>query len=173
MALRRCVVVSLCAALGIIAAPLVWAQTDSFPNQTIKLLIGFAPGGSSDTVARIMAPKLGELLKQSIVIDNKPGAGGNIATDLLIKAPADGHTIMLGTVGSISVNQHLNKLSYNPITDMAPLSMAVIFSNVLVVNAPAKCAPWMTTSNRGASKIRVFLSDRQVLAAAAIWRVNC
>jgi len=135
MALHRRFVVSLCAALGLFNAPWVWAQADNFPAQPIKLLIGFAPGGSSDTVARIMAPKLGEWLKQSIVIDNKPGAGGNIATDLLIKAPADGHTIMLGTVGSISVNQHLNKLNYNPITDMAPLSMAVIFSNVLVVNA--------------------------------------
>jgi tripartite-type tricarboxylate transporter receptor subunit TctC len=135
MIFQRRLVLTICAAWGAIVSGSVWAQSDNFPTQPIKLLIGFAPGGSSDTVARIMAPKLGELLKQNIVIDNKPGAGGNIATDLLIKAPADGHTIMLGTVGSISVNQHLNKLNYNPITDMAPLSMAVIFSNVLVVNA--------------------------------------
>ncbi len=113
------------------------AQTaeSNFPSQNIKILVGFAPGGSSDTVARIMVPKLTELFKQSVVIDNKPGAGGNIATDLLTKAAPDGHTIMLGTVGSLSVNQHLNKLNYDPVTDTAALSLCVVFSNVLVVNA--------------------------------------
>ena len=110
------------------------AETN-FPTQSIKILIGFSPGGSSDTVARIMVPKLTELFKQTVVIDNKPGAGGNIATDLLTKATPDGHTIMLGTVGSLSVNQHLNKLNYDPVTDTAALSLCVVFSNVLVVNS--------------------------------------
>ena len=85
-------------------------------------------------MARILAPRMADALKQSVVIDNKPGAGGNIASDFLVKAPADGYTIMLGTVGSLAVNQHLSKLSYNPVTDMAGLSMAVVFTNVLVVN---------------------------------------
>ena len=107
----------------------------NFPTQNVKILVGFAPGGSSDTVARIMVPKLTELFKQSVVIDNKPGAGGNIATDMLTKATPDGHTIMLGTVGSLSVNQHLNKLSYDPVIDTAALTLCVVFSNVLVVNS--------------------------------------
>jgi tripartite-type tricarboxylate transporter receptor subunit TctC len=111
------------------------AADSNFPSQSIKMLVGFAPGGSSDTVARIMVPKLSELLKQNIVIDNKPGAGGNIATDLLTKAAPDGYTIMLGTVGSLSVNQHMNKLNYDPVTDTAALSLCVVFSNVLVVNS--------------------------------------
>ena len=111
------------------------AQTEAFPNRPIKLMVGFAPGGSSDTVARVLVPRLSELLKQSVVVDNKPGAGGNIASDALIKAPADGYTIMLGTIGSLAVNQHLSKLAYNPVTDMAALSLAVTFTNVLVVNA--------------------------------------
>ena len=111
------------------------AADSNFPTQSIKILVGFAPGGSSDTVARIMAPKLSELFKQSVVIDNKPGAGGNIATDLLTKATPDGHTIMLGTVGSLSVNQHLTKLNYDPVADTAALSLCVVFSNVLVVNS--------------------------------------
>jgi len=113
------------------------AQTadSNFPTQSIKILVGFAPGGSSDTVARIMVPKLTELFKQTVVIDNKPGAGGNIATDMLTKASPDGHTIMLGTVGSLSVNQHLNKLNYDPVVDTAALSLCVVFSNVLVVNS--------------------------------------
>ena len=110
------------------------AQTEAFPNRPIKLMVGFAPGGSSDTVARVLVPRLSELLKQSVVVDNKPGAGGNIASDALIKAAPDGYTIMLGTIGSLAVNQHLSKLAYNPVTDMAALSLAVTFTNVLVVN---------------------------------------
>lgn len=110
------------------------ADTDPYPNRPVKLVVGFAAGGSSDTVARILAPRMADALKQSVVIDNKPGAGGNIASDFLVKAPADGYTIMLGTIGSLAVNQHLNKLSYNPVSDMAGLSTAVVFTNVLVVN---------------------------------------
>ena len=97
----------LCAVFSFLLLAQATAQTDAFPNRPIKLMVGFAPGGSSDTVARIMVPRLSELLKQSVVVDNKPGAGGNIASDALIKAPADGYTIMLGTIGSLAVNQHL------------------------------------------------------------------
>lgn len=125
---------AMCMSLGILSAQAQNAESN-FPTQSIKMLVGFAPGGSSDTVARIMLPKLSELLKQSVVIENRPGAGGNIATDLLIKANPDGHTIMLGTVGSLSVNQHLNKLNYDPVTDTSALSLCVVFSNVLVVNS--------------------------------------
>jgi tripartite-type tricarboxylate transporter receptor subunit TctC len=110
------------------------SAADDFPSRPIKLVVGFAPGGSSDTVARILLPRLSQELKQSVVVDNKPGAGGNIASDFLVKAAPDGYTIMLGTIGSLSVNQHLAKLAYNPVTDMAALSMAVVFTNVLVVN---------------------------------------
>ncbi|MES2979129.1 MAG: tripartite tricarboxylate transporter substrate binding protein [Pseudomonadota bacterium] len=119
---------------GAMLAPAAFAA-DPFPTKPIVILVGFAPGGSSDTVARILAPRMADLLKQNVVIENRPGAGGNIASEALVRAPADGHTIMLGTIGSLAVNQHLNKLSYNPVTDMAPLGMAIVFSNVLVVNA--------------------------------------
>jgi tripartite-type tricarboxylate transporter receptor subunit TctC len=109
-----------------------------YPNRPIRLLVGFAPGGSSDTVARLMAPALSKALNQNIIIDNRPGAGGNIASDALVKAAPDGYTIMLGTIGSLAVNQHLSKLSYDPATDMEAISLAVSFSNVLVVNADSK-----------------------------------
>ena len=127
-------------AVFLATAPLVGtqvahAQQDVFPTQTLKLLVGFAPGGGADIVARLMAPKLAEQLKQSVVVENRPGAGGNIATDQLIKSAPDGHTLMLGTIGSLAVNQHLSRLAYNPITDTAAVSMAVVFSNVLVVQA--------------------------------------
>lgn len=125
-------------ALALLAMACAWTgaqAAEPYPARPVKLMVGFAAGGSSDTVARIMAPRMAELLKQSVVIENRPGAGGNIASDQLVKAPADGYTIMLGTIGSLAVNQHINKLSYNPITDMQALSMAIVFSNVLVVNA--------------------------------------
>ena len=135
MKIQTALAAALCTALSWAAPVIHAADTDQYPNRPIKLVVGFAPGGSSDTVARIIAPRLADVLKQSVVIENKPGAGGNIASDFVIKAPADGYTVMLGTIGSLAVNQHLNKLSYNPATDMAALSMAVVFTNVLVVNA--------------------------------------
>lgn len=126
---------ALCASISLATTGHALAETDAYPNRPIKLIVGFAPGGSSDTVARVLVPRLSELLKQSVVVDNKPGAGGNIASDALVKAAPDGYTIMLGTIGSLAVNQHLAKLAYNPVTDMAALSLAVVFTNVLVVNA--------------------------------------
>jgi tripartite-type tricarboxylate transporter receptor subunit TctC len=126
---------ALCAALTLGSQTAAAAEADDYPNHPVKLIVGFAPGGSSDTVARILAPRMAQALKQSVVIDNRPGAGGNIASEALVKAAPDGYTIMLGTVGSLAVNQHLGKLSYDPVADMAALSMAVVFTNVLVVNA--------------------------------------
>jgi tripartite-type tricarboxylate transporter receptor subunit TctC len=135
MTIRRRLAAALCAALPLFAITAQAADADPYPNRPIKVVVGFAAGGSSDTVMRILAPRMAELLKQSVVIDNRPGAGGNIASEFLVKAPADGYTVMLGTIGSLAVNQHLNKLSYNPVTQTVPLSMAVVFSNILVVNA--------------------------------------
>ena len=108
---------------------------DVYPSRPIRIMIGFAPGGSADTVARAMAPKMSELFKQSVVIENHPGAGGNIASEQTMRAAPDGYTIMLGTIGSLAVNQHISKLNYDPAFDMQALSMAIVFSNVLVVNA--------------------------------------
>lgn len=135
MTIHRGIAAALCAALSLASLSASAADADGYPSRPIKLVVGFAPGGSSDTVARILAPRMADVLKQSVVIDNRPGAGGNIASDFLIKAPADGYTVMLGTIGSLAVNQHLNKLSYDPVTDMAALSMAVVFTNILVVNS--------------------------------------
>ena len=127
--------IAACCALLLPASAFAADAKDTFPSRPIKMVVGFAPGGSSDTVGRILAQHMTESLKQSVLIDNRPGAGGNIASEFLIKAPADGYTIMLGTIGSLAVNQHLKKLAYNPATDTAPITMAVIFSNILVVNA--------------------------------------
>ena len=120
-------------ALGLLVTASVWGQ--SYPTRPISMVIGFAPGGGTDTAARIIAKKLGDNLGQSVVVENKPGAGGNIATDHVAKAAPDGYTILLGSVGSLTVAPHIvKKLPYDPLRDLAPITMAVVFPNVLVVH---------------------------------------
>jgi len=113
----------------------------TFPNKPITMVVGFAPGGGTDIVARIIARHLGEQLGQAVLVDNKTGAGGNIATDYVARSEPDGYTLLLGSVGSLTVAPHLvAKLPYRPLVDLAPVTMAVVFPNVLVVNPafPAK-----------------------------------
>ena len=128
------------AALCLCATPGAVAQS-GFPSRPITMLVGFAPGGGTDTAARIVAKRLGGTMGQSIVVENNAGAGGNIAHEMLAKAVPDGHTILLGSVGSLAVAPHIvSNLPYNPLRDFAPLTMAVTFPNVLVVHpsVPAK-----------------------------------
>lgn len=107
-----------------------------YPSRAITLVVGFAPGGGTDTVARVVQKSLGDRLGQQVVVDNKPGAGGNIATDMVAKSAPDGHTLMLANVGSLTVAPHLvSNLPYDPIRDLAPVSMGVIFPNLVVVHA--------------------------------------
>jgi tripartite-type tricarboxylate transporter receptor subunit TctC len=117
------------------------AGGQTFPNRSVTLTVGFAPGGGTDTAARIVAQKLGENIGQSVVVENKAGAGGNIAAQHIAQAPPDGYTIHLTSVGPMSVAPHLVKsLPYDPQRDIAPITMGVVFPNVLVVHAgvPAK-----------------------------------
>ena len=111
------------------------AAQGAFPGRPVSMVVGFAPGGGTDTASRIIAKKLAENIGQSVSVENKPGAGGNIATDLVAKAVPDGSTILLGSVGSLTVAPHLvSKLPYDPLKDLAPITMAVVFPNVLVVH---------------------------------------
>lgn len=108
----------------------------TYPNKPIKLMVGFSPGGGTDAAARTIAIKLSEILGQTVVVDNKPGAGGNIAADLVAKAPGDGYTIGLANIGSLAVNPHMpNGTTYDPLKDFAMLGNGVSFGNVLVVRA--------------------------------------
>ena len=116
-----------------IAAGAALAQAP-FPNRPVTTIVGFAPGGGTDTVSRIIAKTLGEQLGQQVLTDNKSGAGGNIATDFVVRAAPDGHTIYLANVGAIAVNPHLLPLAYDPLKDLAPISMAVVFPNLVVVH---------------------------------------
>lgn len=130
----------LAAALALMLAQAAFAQ-GGFPNRTITMVVGFAPGGGTDSVARVVAKKMGDSVGQTVIVENKAAAGGTVATHQVAKSPPDGYTILLGSVGSIAVWPHLNpKLPYDPLRDLAPITMAVEFPNVIVVNStlPAK-----------------------------------
>ena len=112
-----------------------------FPSKPITMVVGFAPGGGTDTAARIIAKKLTENIGQNVIVENKSGAGGNIAANHVSKAAPDGYTIILTAPGSVAVAPHQNSnLPYDPRTDLTPITMAVVFPNVLVVHpsVPAK-----------------------------------
>ncbi|HSA72225.1 MAG TPA: tripartite tricarboxylate transporter substrate binding protein [Burkholderiales bacterium] len=104
-----------------------------YPNKAVTIVVGFEPGGGTDTTARILQPVLGEQLGQQVVVENRAGAGGNIAVDHVAKATPDGYTIVLANVGALAVNPHILKTPYDPLKDLVPISMAAEFANVLVV----------------------------------------
>jgi tripartite-type tricarboxylate transporter receptor subunit TctC len=110
----------------------------AFPTKPIRMLVGFAPGGGTDTAARAIAAKLSERFAQQVVVDNRPGAAGNIATELAISAVPDGHTLLLGSIASFSVNPSLfKKLPFEPLRDLAPLTRVADSTNILVVHPSA------------------------------------
>ena len=111
--------------------PLAAAQ--ELPKKTLTILVGFAPGGAVDHAARIIAKKLTETLGQTVVVENKAGAGGNIAHQAVTTADPDGATILLGSVGPLAIAPHLMKLPYDPQKDIAPLTLATNFASILVV----------------------------------------
>jgi tripartite-type tricarboxylate transporter receptor subunit TctC len=109
------------------------ALAQSFPSKPIKVIIPFVPGGSSDIVGRAIGSKFQELLGQPAVVENKPGANGAIAAEYVAKADADGHTILVGSIGVFSINQALFKdLRYDALRDFAPITLAVTTPNVLI-----------------------------------------
>ena len=106
-----------------------------YPDKPVRMLVGFAPGGGTDATARAIAPKLSELLGQQVIVDNRPGATGNIATDIVSKSNPDGYSILMGTIAALSINPHLyEKLPFDPLKDLLPVTRAVDSTNVLVVH---------------------------------------
>ncbi|HMS05470.1 MAG TPA: tripartite tricarboxylate transporter substrate binding protein [Burkholderiaceae bacterium] len=121
-------------ASGLPSAAALAQQAAPYPSKPIRLVIGFAPGGAADYVARAMSDALGKALGQNVVVDNKPGNGSSIAADLVAKAPPDGHTLLIASPSSISVNPALNpKLSYKP-SDLQPVTKMTTAPLVLAVN---------------------------------------
>ena len=124
-----------CAALAAASAASAASAVESWPTRPIRILVGFSPGGSNDIVARLIAPKLSDALGRQVLIDNRPGAGGSIAADTMLKAPADGHTIMICTTGMLSIQPSLQKMSYDAQADIVPVSLIANTPYVALVNA--------------------------------------
>ena len=131
---RRCFI--LCCLALMAAAPLPTAMAQSFPSKPVRMIVPFAPGGPVDMIARVVSPRLSESLAQPVLVDNRAGGGSTIGTELVVRAPADGYTVLL-TSSSIAINPSIfTQLSLDPVKDLAPLTF-VAASPLLLVVRPA------------------------------------
>ncbi len=107
-----------------------------WPSKPVKIVVPFAPGGTTDLLARAMAAELSRAFPQPFVVDNKAGAGGNLGADIVAKSPADGYTLLMGTVGTHGINKSLYaKMPYDPQKDFAPITLVANVPNVMLMNA--------------------------------------
>ena len=125
------------------AANVASAQTAAtpFPDKPLRIVVTFTTGGAPDTLARILSEKLSNVWGQPVIVDNRPGAGGNTGADFVAKAPGDGYTIVVGTVGTHSINPAMySKMPYDAVKDFAPITLLATTPNMLVINndVPAK-----------------------------------
>lgn len=136
--LTRTLVAAACGAL--LAGAAGAAIAEDYPSRPVRVIVGFPPGGATDLVARIIAPKLGELLKQQVVVDNRAGANGTIGANLAASATPDGYSLHLGTLGALVISPAITKVPYDPLKDFATISMAVQLQNMFIVHpkVPAK-----------------------------------
>ena len=137
--LHRSLQLTLCAALGLASA---LSQAQTYPSRPIRLVVTFPPGGAPDILARLFSEKA--QLGQPLVVDNKPGAGGNIGTDIVAKSPGDGYTLVMGTVGTHAINGALyDKMPYDMVKNFSPISLVASAPNLLVVHndLPVRSVP--------------------------------
>jgi len=157
--LRSCLRLLVCAPLLVL--PSVWAQGNAYPSKPITLVVTYPPGGGADVMARLVAPKLGEALGQAIVIENRPGAGGQIGASAVAKAAPDGYTVMLDA-SSFAINPALYpKLPYDTLKAFRPIGVMALFPNVVLVNAqfPAKNIAELTALARAQKNAVSFASS--------------
>jgi tripartite-type tricarboxylate transporter receptor subunit TctC len=120
-------------ALALTSAPCL--GQDAYPKRPIRIIVPFAPGGSSDVLARVLGPKLSDVLGQQIVVENRAGASGNIGMEAAAKAAPDGYTIYLGNIGTIAINPAIfPNLSVNPVKDLIPVTLVADIPSLLVAN---------------------------------------
>lgn len=127
---------------GLAVALVLWsAASEAYPTRPIRLIVPFPPGGSSDVMARVVGQRLSEALGQPIVIDNRPGASGNLGSEIAARSSPDGHTLVMGTVATVAINQSLyGRLNYDPAKDLAPLSTVTLAFQVLLAHPSAGVA---------------------------------
>jgi tripartite-type tricarboxylate transporter receptor subunit TctC len=129
---RLLLIASLGASLGLAGLP-VLAQS-AWPNKPVKIIVPFAPGGTTDILARAIAPELAKAFGQSFVVENRTGAGGNLGADAVAKSPADGYTLLMGTVGTHAINKALYpKMPYDSQKDFAPITLVAGVPNVMIM----------------------------------------
>ena len=130
---RLLVSVSLATLLGALLSASVIAQ--SYPTKSIRIIAPFPPGGTSDTIARILGQKLTEAWKHQTIVDNRGGVAGSLGSAIAAKAPADGYTLLVGNVGPVAINHNIYRnVGYDPIRDFAPISLAVSAPQIVVVH---------------------------------------
>ncbi|MFH5925171.1 Bug family tripartite tricarboxylate transporter substrate binding protein [Roseomonas xinghualingensis] len=123
-------------ALPALAAPAVLRAQPAYPNRPIRMVVPFPAGGATDLTARVVAERMGALLGQPVVIDNRPGAGGNLGSDMVAKAEPDGYTLLTFTIGTASINQFLyTRLPYDPAKDLASVALINEVANGICVSA--------------------------------------
>lgn len=125
------------AMLGVLASALLPlpVAAQPFPNRPVRIVVPFTPGGGPDVVARIAAQKLGEAWRQPVVVENRPGASGNLAVDFVVKSPPDGYTWLVTPANVLVMNPHLTKANFNTLTDLTPLGQVASQLFVLAINA--------------------------------------
>jgi tripartite-type tricarboxylate transporter receptor subunit TctC len=122
------------AAIAFAATP-SWAQS-TWPNKPVRIVVPFAAGGTTDILARAIAPELSKAFGQQFIVDNRAGAGGNVGAEIVARAPNDGYTLLMGTVGTHGINRALYpKLPFDPIKDFVPITLVAAVPNVMEMNA--------------------------------------
>jgi len=127
-------------ALGVLTLS---AAAADFPTRPVRIIIGFPPGGATDLVARLLTPKLSESFKQQVIVDNRPGANGALASELTAKAAPDGYTMHLGTLAALVITPAITKVSYDPFKDFSPIGRTVSLQNIFIAHPtlPVKNIP--------------------------------
>jgi tripartite-type tricarboxylate transporter receptor subunit TctC len=130
--IEKAIVLAVAAALASAALP---AAAQSYPTRTVRIVVPFAPGGSTDILSRTVAQRLTTVFGQQVIVDNRPGAGGNIGADIVAKSPPDGYNLVMASIGTHATNALLySKMPYDPIRDFSPVTLTAIVTLVLVVH---------------------------------------
>lgn len=132
------------AALGLARLTPAWAQADAWPTRPVRIVVPYPPGGSSDIIARVIAPRLAEALKQTVVVENKPGANGNLGAGIVVQSAQEGHSVLLCDVGALAISPSVyTKLSFDPSKDLRAVGMLAYSPHVLAVHpdVPARTVP--------------------------------
>ena len=133
--MRRKMLSFVLAAMLVVCAPAAWSQAAAFPSKAIRFVVPFPPGGVTDRMARLLSAHMQESWRTPVVVENRPGGSGFIASQAVAGAPADGHTLLMGNINTHAINSSLYpKLPYDPVKDFAPISLLVSVPNLLLVH---------------------------------------